>query len=113
MLEITPTDLQRYRALVGTIDMPDAAKDEVILVVRSMMQDFVDRAFGDHPVQQGRSKTPIKASLESSESAKLAFSRNSEMKTSASATILSPEGHNGMCDGENRTTEGSDILPCQ
>lgn len=45
-------DLDRYRAYVAHLDMPEARKDDMLLAVYRMMQSFVDRAFGDDPVQQ-------------------------------------------------------------
>lgn len=52
---ITPSasglDLSRYREHVAHLDMPDAAKDELLNVVWRIMGNFVDRAFGDDPVQ--------------------------------------------------------------
>ena len=99
MLEITPTDMQRYRALVSSIGVSDDAKDEVIRVVRSMMQDFVDRAFGDHPVQLIQST--LKASLESTESAKLAFNKGLQMKHAGLGVDPSPLNADNMRDGEN------------
>ena len=45
-------DLDRYRSYVAHLDMPEAAKDAMMLAVYRMMQSFVDRAFGDDPVQQ-------------------------------------------------------------
>lgn len=111
MLEIAPTDLQRYRALVGAIDMPDAAKDEVILVVRSMMQDFVDRAFGDHPAQISGGETRRKVSLESSLRAKLAFNFTSETSPPIGGHLASPNGLSDETNGENGTPESSHLLP--
>lgn len=49
---VSGPDLDRYRAYVAHLDMPEAAKDDVMLAVYRMMQSFVDRAFGDDPVQQ-------------------------------------------------------------
>ncbi|MFY9294267.1 MAG: hypothetical protein WAP03_26825 [Methylorubrum rhodinum] len=45
-------DLDRYRPYVAHLDMPEAAKDDMLLAVYRTMQSFVDRAFGDDPVQR-------------------------------------------------------------
>lgn len=111
MLEITPTDMQRYRALVASIAVSDEAKDEVIRTVRSMMQDFVDRAFGDHPVQQCRGSHAFKASLESRQSAKLDFNQSLEMNPCGPGSEPSPANPTDKLHGENREAKGSHLLP--
>lgn len=45
-------DIERYRADVAGINLPQALKDEMILIVWRMMQDEIDRAYGTSPVQQ-------------------------------------------------------------
>jgi hypothetical protein len=45
-------DIERYRAHVAGINLPQALKDEMILIVWRMMQDEIDRAYGTSPVQQ-------------------------------------------------------------
>lgn len=44
-------DIQKYRRHVESFDLTDQGKDELIRVVKSIMQNFADRAFGDDPVQ--------------------------------------------------------------
>lgn len=44
-------DIQKYRKHVDNFDLSDQEKDELIRVVQSIMQNFIDRAFGDDPVQ--------------------------------------------------------------
>lgn len=44
-------DLSRYLHYIAHLDMPLEAKIELLRVVQVMMQSFVDRAFGDDPVQ--------------------------------------------------------------
>jgi hypothetical protein len=57
MSENTPTasspepELARYRRHVEHFDLPEAKKDELLRAVWRMMKSFVDRAFGDDPVQ--------------------------------------------------------------
>ena len=46
MSTISASDMERYRAIVSTIDVPDAQKDEMIGIVFSMMQHFTTMAFG-------------------------------------------------------------------
>lgn len=45
-------DAEKYRHQVAHFDMPDDRKAELLLAVWQIMQSFVDRAFGDDPVQQ-------------------------------------------------------------
>ncbi len=45
-------DVERYRSHVAGINLPQALKDEMILIVWRMMQDEIDRAYGTSPVQQ-------------------------------------------------------------
>ncbi len=45
-------DIEKYRADVADINLPQALKDEMIRVVWRMMQDEIDRAYGTSPVQQ-------------------------------------------------------------
>lgn len=45
-------DLSRYRPHVEHLDMPDADKDELLIALWRIMENFVDRAFGEDPVQQ-------------------------------------------------------------
>jgi hypothetical protein len=44
-------DVEKYRHHVQSIDLPQDRKDELIHIVFAVMQSFVDRAFGVHPVQ--------------------------------------------------------------
>jgi len=45
-------DLDKYRRHVEHFDLSDAQKTDLLLAVWRIMQSFVDRAFGDDPVQQ-------------------------------------------------------------
>jgi len=45
-------DIEKYRKYVDHFDIPEAQKIEMIHIVWRMMQSFVERAFGDDPVQQ-------------------------------------------------------------
>ncbi len=44
-------DLQKYLPYVEAFDLTEAQKAELIHSVWSLMEGFVDRAFGDDPVQ--------------------------------------------------------------
>lgn len=44
-------DLARYRRHVEHFDLPEAKKDELLRTIWRHMKSFVDRAFGDDPVQ--------------------------------------------------------------
>ncbi|MER2536510.1 MAG: hypothetical protein ABTQ31_15260 [Rhizobiaceae bacterium] len=45
-------NLEKYLVHIAHLDMALSMKIELIRVVGGMMQSFVDRAFGDDPVQQ-------------------------------------------------------------
>lgn len=51
VLEIRPDRLARYREIVASIEAPLERKDEVIRSVASLLQVFIDKAFGVDPVQ--------------------------------------------------------------
>tara|TARA_R110001599_G_scaffold182328_1_gene375294 strand:- start:1507 stop:1779 length:273 start_codon:yes stop_codon:yes gene_type:complete len=44
-------DVEKYRRHVQSIDLPQDRKDELIHTIYAILQSFVDRAFGVHPVQ--------------------------------------------------------------
>ncbi|MEX0957589.1 MAG: hypothetical protein WDZ83_20535 [Rhizobiaceae bacterium] len=44
-------DLDKYRHHVDRFDLPEEQKKELLKAVWRIMQNFVDRAFGDDPVQ--------------------------------------------------------------
>jgi len=43
---LTPEQLEHFRSLIASIEMPDDRKDEVIRIVDSIAVSFVDQAFG-------------------------------------------------------------------
>ncbi|NJS14845.1 MAG: hypothetical protein HC788_09815 [Sphingopyxis sp.] len=51
MQEFGAEQMARYRKLLASVAVPDDRKDDVIRVVGSLMQSFVDRAWGTDPVQ--------------------------------------------------------------
>ncbi len=50
-MEIKPEDMARYRAIIAKLELTQPHIDESILILRAIMQSFVDRAFGDDAVQ--------------------------------------------------------------
>lgn len=46
-----PPELEQYRAYTKNFDISDEEKDELIMAVWVIMGEFVDLAFGVHPVQ--------------------------------------------------------------
>lgn len=59
-----PHDIQKYRRHVEGFDLTDQEKDNLIRVVQSIMQNFVDRAFGDDPVQMCQTLNDAKRALD-------------------------------------------------
>lgn len=53
-------DVKKYRHHVQSIDLPQDRKDELIHTIYVILQSFVDRAFGVHPVQLSLGSTPQK-----------------------------------------------------
>lgn len=50
----TTEEFEKYLVHLADLDMPLAMKIELIRTVGIMMQSFVDRAFGDDPVQMAK-----------------------------------------------------------
>jgi len=50
----TPASLEPYRRHLDHLDIPDEAKSQLLAAVWQIMDSFVDRAFGDDPVQHLR-----------------------------------------------------------
>ena len=53
-------DVEKYRHHVQSIDLPQDRKDELIHTIYAILQSFVDRAFGMHPVQLSLGSAPQK-----------------------------------------------------
>lgn len=51
-------DVEKYRCHVQSIDLPQDRKDELIHTIYTILQSFVDRAFGVHPVQLSLGSPP-------------------------------------------------------
>ena len=49
---VMPLDIQKYRHHVEDFDLSDKRKQELIQTVWKIMESFVDRAWGIHPLQQ-------------------------------------------------------------
>lgn len=62
-------DADKYRHHVAHLDMPDDRKAELLFSVWQIMQSFVDRAFGDDPVQLALAARHVDALDEQDESA--------------------------------------------
>ncbi len=60
---IMSIDIKKYRKYVDDFDLTEGQKVELIQTVRSIMESFVDKAFGLHPVQQCLKdlQSPVKA----------------------------------------------------
>ena len=113
--------MARYRKLLASVAVPDDRKDDVIRVVGSLMQTFVDRAWGTDPVQileQKRLKDSFKdASLHatlpkdmlSSEVAARIDLNQSDLWEGASTPNKNKK--RGWRHGKNGQYEGSDLLP--
>lgn len=52
-----PADIEKYRKYVDRFDITEAQKVELIHTLWSIMESFVDRAFGVDPVQLCRKET--------------------------------------------------------
>ena len=63
---IMPLDINKYRKYVNDFDLEEDKKVELLQTVWSIMESFVDKAFGQHPVQQCRSNV-LKKDLQSHE----------------------------------------------
>lgn len=58
MFPAMPPDIEKYRRYVDGFDLSEERKVELIHTVWAIMESFVDRAFGLHPVQLCRSASP-------------------------------------------------------
>jgi hypothetical protein len=110
--EFSQSDMARYRDLIATIDLQDSQKDEVIRIVRSIMQAFIDVAFEMHPAQlSSKSQAKDSSHLESSH-AKL--TNNQEMKSEFGVEgrlDLDSKNAKDVLHGKTGTSTGRHILP--
>lgn len=51
---MSEVDLTKYRRHVEHLDLSDREKTELLAALWQIMESFVDRAFGDDPVQQAQ-----------------------------------------------------------
>ena len=49
--DTVPAEFEKYLGHIAHLDIPLAARIELIRAVRAIMQSFVDRAFGEDPTQ--------------------------------------------------------------
>ena len=86
-----PIDVEKYRCHVQSIDLPQDRKDQHIHLVYSIMESFVDRAFGIHPVQLRLGSAPQK--LAESPACRAILDANSiNLETKGSAVTTTEEG---------------------
>lgn len=50
-MELKPDQVDRFRAIIADVNVPDDRKDEIIHIIAAWMRGFVDRAFGLDSVQ--------------------------------------------------------------
>lgn len=56
-------DVDKYRPYVDHFDLSEEQKDELLEAIWSLMESFVDRSFGEDPVQQVLGETPDSTGL--------------------------------------------------
>jgi hypothetical protein len=85
-------DVEKYRHHVQSLDLTQDRKDELIHIVYRIVESFVDRAFGIHPVQLSLGSAPQKLAESSAYRAIIdANSFNLETKGSAATTTEEEE----------------------
>ena len=84
-------DVEKYRCHLQTLDLTQDRKDELIHIVFAIMQSFVDKAFGVHPVQLSLSKPDQKSPPIPTRRAIVDANSNTE-KTQATAPKRAEEG---------------------
>lgn len=85
-------DVEKYRCHLQTLDLTQDRKDELIHIVYRIVESFVDRAFGIHPVQLSLGSSPQKLAESPACRAILdANSINLETKRSAAPTTEGEE----------------------
>jgi hypothetical protein len=75
VLEFRPEEMAHYREIIASVDVPSERKDVMIKTLASLMQTFIDAAFGVDAVQL----------------AQQARLRDSFQKSASHATV--PHGH--------------------
>jgi hypothetical protein len=110
--EIKSSDLSRYRELIATIDMPADKKDEVIVIVRRIMQTFVDLAFQKHSAQHSLQFADKDSSREDSDRANVGHTQTMNSSFSAaSRQRVDSANVKGVQHDPTVTQEGSHLLP--
>ena len=121
MQDFGAEQMARYRKLLASVAVPDDRKDDVIRVVGSLMQSFVDRAWGTDPVQileQKRLKdsfknTSLRASLphdrlSSEDTARVDLGQGDLWE---GASTPNNKKKRGWRHGKNGDHEGGNLLP--
>jgi hypothetical protein len=108
---ISTSDMERYRAIVATIDVPDAQKDEMIGIVFSMMQHFTAIAFGLDDTQLSLGKQNGFSSLEGPPCASVDFNSTHEIEDLArEGAVNTHNTFGGEDEGQQQETSGH-LLP--
>jgi hypothetical protein len=127
VLHIEPDKMDRYRALVARVDASPERKDAMIRAVSSLMQTFVDLAFGSDSIQiieQKRIKdsfqdATLHVSVSIGESAKqidlehsstLSSTIKGAITTKQSQDLIEKDKRDGT-DSKTNNDEGSHLLP--
>lgn len=111
MSMISASDMERYRAIVSTIDVPDAQKDEMIGIVFSMMQHFAAMAFGLEDTQLSLDKQSGISSLEGPPCASVDFNSTHEHEDLAcEGAVNTHNTFGGEDEGLHKETSGH-LLP--
>jgi hypothetical protein len=110
--EISSSEMSRYRELIATVCLKDNQRDEVIQIVRSIMQAFVDLTFQVHSAQLSTKSTDkdssqkefSRATLVNNQKLKSAFAAQSRQQADS-------ENVKGVPYDATSATEGSHLLP--
>jgi hypothetical protein len=118
--EISPERMQHYRNLIAGVAVAEHRKDDVIRTIGSLMQSFVDRAWGTDPIQileQRRLKDSFQAAVlhdnlpviskTSGNAERIDLGSQSEREGANTQTTKK----RGWRHGKTRDHESSDLLP--
>ena len=83
-------DVEKYRHHVQSLDLTQDRKDELIHIVYRIVESFVDRAFGIHPVQLSLGSAPQKLA-ESSAYRAIIDAKSFKLETKVSAATTTEE----------------------
>jgi hypothetical protein len=105
---LSPEDLKRYRSLVEAVELDDSIKDEMIVIIWSMMRNFVDRAFGIAPEQLSQLNNDSKTGNRTVPHASVDFILASD---STCDTVITPATGSEAVSDEERDHEPDDARP--